>query len=111
MNKATVPLIIIATGIGWLLSSNDIVPGVDWAIVLVMATVGALSMAGGLNRFSIVFGPIIMLASVLMVLMQSKKIQVEVALPVLIIALGLLMLISRFSKAPIGRENEPEEDN
>ena len=107
MNKATVPLIIIATGCGWLLSSNGVMPGVDWAWVLVIGTAGILSLITGLNKFSIVFGPMMLLASVLMVLMQSKRIQVDLALPVLVIALGILMLVSRFSK--VGNSSgEPE---
>jgi ABC-type nickel/cobalt efflux system permease component RcnA len=41
-----------------------------------------------------------LLSSILMVLMQSKQIAIEVAMPVLVISLGILMLISRFMKLP-----------
>ena len=106
MNKATVPLLIIATGCGWLLSSNNVMPGVDWAWVLVFAVVGILSLVTQINKISVVFGPMMLLASVLMVLMQSQRISIEVAMPVLVIALGILMLISRFLKLPESQEDE-----
>ena len=111
MSKATVPLLIIATGIGWLLSSNNVMPGVDWAWVLVFATVGILSLLTNISRFSVVFGPMMLLSSVLMVLMQSKKITVELAMPILVIALGIFMLISRymkFDKAKIEESSEAD---
>lgn len=96
MSKATLPLLIIATGIGWLLSTNNIMPGVDWAWVLVFATVGILSLATKISKFSVIFGPMMLLASILMVLLQSQRISVNSAIPVLAIALGVFMLISRY---------------
>ncbi|MCH2204812.1 MAG: hypothetical protein MK132_02935 [Lentisphaerales bacterium] len=98
MSKATLPLLIIATGIGWLLSTNNVMPGVDWAWVLVFATVGILALVTKISRFSVVFGPMMLLSSVLMVLMQSKRIAVDQALPVLVIALGVFMLVARSMK-------------
>ena len=97
MSKATIPLLIIATGIGWLLSTNGVMPGVDWAWVLLMSVTGILILLNSLNRFSVVFGPLLMICSVLMVLMQTKRITVETGLPCIVIALGILMLISRFA--------------
>lgn len=111
MNKATVPLIIIATGIGWLLSTNGVMPGVDWAWVLVLATFGILSLVTKITRFSVVFGPMMLLSSILMVLMQSKRIAVDQALPVLVIALGVLMLIARSMKFGDTTTLGPEQEN
>ena len=109
MKKALVPLLIIATGIGWMLTTNDIMPGVNWAFVLVMAVLGILTLLNKLTKLSIVLGPILLIGSVVMVMLQTEKLKIEMGLPVLVIAFGLLMLIARFSSLPDGlKGDEPE---
>ena len=110
MKKAIVPLLIIATGIGWMLTTNDIMPGVNWAWVLVMGFAGILSMLGGLTKLTVVLGPMLMIGSVVMVMMQTKRLKIEMGLPVLVVAFGLLMLIARFSSLPDGLKGEDDEE-
>ena len=112
MKKASLPILIIATGIGWLLSSRNVMPGVDWAWILVMATAGTLVLSNGLTKLTIVLGPILLISSVLVVMLQTKRISIDMFFPVMVISFGILMLIARFSNLPDAfkaDENEPGE--
>lgn len=100
MKKAFLPIIIIATGTGWLLSSRGIVPGVNWAWVLLMASIGVITLLNGLNKMTIVLGPMLLISSVLFVMFQTERIAIDMLLPVLVISFGILMLIARTSKLP-----------
>jgi len=113
MKQAFLPILIIATGTGWLLSSKDILPGVNWAWVLVMATAGILVLANGLNKMTIVLGPMLLIGSVLVVMLQTERIAINMFFPVLVISFGLLMLIARFSSLPdaFKEGSNPEEDS
>ena len=102
MKKAAVPILIIATGIGWMLSSNNVLPGVNWAFVLLMAVAGILAMINQLTKVSIVLGPMLMIGSVVLVMLQTEKIKIEMGLPIMVITFGILMLIARFSSLPDG---------
>ncbi len=98
MRKVFLPILIIAVGTGWLLSAKNIMPGVDWALVLSMSSLGLLILLSKLSPTSIVLGPILLLSAFLMVMLQSHQIDVDLFLPIIVISFGLLMLISRFIK-------------
>ena len=100
MKKAFLPLLIIATGIGWILSTNNIMPGVNWAWILVIAVAGIMSMCDGLNKLTFVLGPMLLISSVMIVLLQSERLKIEMGFPVLVTSLGLLMLVARLSSLP-----------
>ncbi|MCM8541222.1 MAG: hypothetical protein NE328_13190 [Lentisphaeraceae bacterium] len=111
MKKAFLPILIIATGSGWLLSSKNVVPGVDWAWVLLMASLGVIVLLNKLNKMTIVLGPMLLIASVLFVMLQTEKIAIDMLFPVLVISFGVLMLIARTSKLPdaFKEEDSPTE--
>ena len=111
MNKVAVPLLIMATGAGWLLSSNGVMAGVDWAWVLFLGMAGIIYLINGLTKVSIVVGPLLLLGSVLVVLMQTDRINVETIVPVMVITLGALLLVSRISSLPDGISKPPSDDN
>jgi hypothetical protein len=111
MKKAFVPLLIIATGIGWILTTNKVIPGVNWPIVLLIAVAGILSLCRGLSKLTLVLGPMLLLGSVVMVMLQTKRIQIEMGLPVLVVAFGVLMLVARLSSLPDGLLSGDPEDN
>ena len=110
MKKAFLPLIIIATGIGWMLTTNGIMEGVNWAIVLVLAVCGILSMINGFTKVSVVLGPMLLIGSVVLVMLQTKRIKIEMGFPVLVISFGVLMLVSRFSNRTDGTATVDDED-
>ncbi|MCM8526212.1 MAG: hypothetical protein NE327_06820 [Lentisphaeraceae bacterium] len=100
MNKAFLPILIIATGCGWLLSSKNVVPGVDWAWVLLMASTGIIVLLNKINKMTIVLGPMLLIGSVMFVMLQTQTIAIDMLFPVLVISFGVLMLIARTSKLP-----------
>ena len=103
MNKKLIaPILTIIVGLTWLLNTLNIIPGVDWAWSIGLATVGILSVAvGGFNKVSIVTGPFLIIASVFSVMRQSERININLEVPILVIVLGVLMLISQLSKLPL----------
>ena len=100
MNKKLIaPILTIIVGLTWLLNTLNIIPGVDWAWSIGLATVGILSVAvGGFNKVSIVTGPFLIIASVFSIMRQSERININLEVPILVIVLGILMLLSQLSK-------------
>ncbi len=39
------PILIIAIGIGWLLTTHNLLPGVDWIWILNLGVLGGLTLA------------------------------------------------------------------
>lgn len=96
-----VPLLIIAFGVGWLLTALHVLPGVNWVWLLALGGTGILVLVtSGVNKVSIVVGPLLMLATVLSLLRQTGRLSVEVEVPMLVIAVGMLMLIARLAPVP-----------
>ena len=100
MNKKLIaPILTIIVGLTGLLNTLNIIPEVDWAWSIGLATVGILSVAiGGFNKVSIVTGPFLIIASVFSVMRQTGRINIDLEGPILVIVLGVLMLISQLSK-------------
>jgi len=110
-SKATlaVPLLIIALGAGWLLTSIGVVPQIDWIWTLGLATVGiGTFILSGFDKFSAVAGSFPIIASCLSVFRQTGGLPVNVEAPVLVISLGMLMLVARSSSIPIPSWFVPE---
>ena len=96
-----VPILIITVGVGWLLNSLGALPGVNWAWTLLLGTVGLVTLAtGGINKVTVVIGPFLLIASVLSVMRQTGRLSINVEVPCLVIALGVLLLISMLSSLP-----------
>ncbi|QDT40077.1 hypothetical protein Pan241w_01300 [Gimesia alba] len=95
------PLLIIAIGSGWLLTTLGLVPGLNWIWVLGLAIIGLLSFAvSGLDKSSVVIGPFFLIASCLSVLRQTEQLSFDVEVPVLVIVIGVLLLIARSKSIP-----------
>ena len=77
-----------------------------------MATAGILVLVNGLNKMTVVLGPMLLISSVLVVMLQTERIAINMFFPVLVIAFGLLMLIARFSNLPDAfKEEENSEES
>ena len=100
MNKKLIaPILTIIVGLTGLLNTLNIIPEVDWAWSIGLATVGILSVAvGGFNKVSILTGPFLIIASVFSAMRQTGRINIDFEVPILVIVLGVLMLISQLSK-------------
>jgi hypothetical protein len=91
-----VPLMLIVLGAGWLLTALDFMPHVDWAWTLAVAAIGVLTLAiGGIDKVTIVIGPFFILAGCLSLLRQTGRMSVNIEVPVLVIAAGILLLLAR----------------
>lgn len=96
------PIFLIAIGVGWLLTSLEIVPAVDWIWTLGLAVVGLLSLLiGGIDKVTVVVGPFFITASMLSFLRQTGRLYINTETPLLVIIIGVLLLITRSRAIPI----------
>ena len=100
--KLVAPVLTITVGVAWLLNVLQVMPDVDWIWTAGCAAAGILSIAiGGLNKLTIVMGPFLLVASVFSLLRQTGRLPVDREIPILVIVLGVLMLVSQFSRLPV----------
>ena len=96
------PILLIAVGGGWLLSTLGVVPQINWVWTLGLAAVGLLTFAlGGWDKVTVVIGPFFILASCLSILRQTERLPLDVEIPLLVIVSGVLLLIARIPAIPI----------
>jgi len=96
--------LLVALGGGWLLGSLGFIPSVDWAWSLGLAAIGILSIVlSGFDKVSFVAAGFFGLASVLSVLRQTGLVNVEVEIPMLVLAAGLLLIAARSKAIPMPR--------
>jgi len=104
------PLLLIAVGTGWLLTTLGIAPGIDWVWTLGLAAVGTLTfVVGGFDKVTFVLGLFFFITAFLSVLRQTGRISLDVEVPILVIVSGILLLIARHPLIPIPSwiENPP----
>lgn len=100
--RFVLPIVIITVGIGWLLSARHIGPGINWIWVLGLGVAGILTfvMSGGIDKFSIIFGPFFLACSVLAIMRQTGKLELDTEVPVLVILIGVLLMAAQFQAVP-----------
>ncbi len=105
-SEVVIPGLMLAVGVGWLINSLDIISGVDWAWSLGLGATGLLWLVcGGINKGTVVIGPFLLTASVLSIARQAGYLDFKVEAPVLVIALGALLLLASLSNLPTGLES------
>jgi hypothetical protein len=101
MKTLIVPILLITFGVGWLLTTLGVAPQIDWVWTLGIAIVGVLAFAlGGIDKVTVVVGPFFLLASFLSILRQTGRMRIDLEVPILIIAAGVLLLIARLPALP-----------
>jgi hypothetical protein len=101
MKPLVVPVLLITLGTGWLLTTLGIVPRIDWVWTLGIAFTGILVFVlSGFNKMSVAVGPFFLLASGLSVLRQTGRLNVELEVPILVIAAGVLMIVAHSRSIP-----------
>ena len=96
-----VALLLIALGTGWLLSGIGLMPEVNWVWVGLLAVAGLLTLAlGGIDRFTLTFGPFLIAAAIGSALRQSDAIPAKIEVPALVIAFGVLLLANLLLPVP-----------
>lgn len=97
-----VPVLLITLGIGWLITTLGVVPQINWVWTLGVALVGLLTFAiGGIDKVTVVVGPFFILASCLSILRQTGRLSIDLEVPLLVIAAGVLLLVARLQSIPI----------
>ena len=95
------PTLIIALGVGWLLTVQGVLPGVNWIWVLGLGASGIAVMGiVGIDKATMVIGPFLLVATFLSLLRQTGRISLDSEVPVLVIAFGVLLLLVRLVKFP-----------
>jgi hypothetical protein len=93
--------LIIVVGIGWLLTVLKVLPGVNWVWVLALGSLGLIVLLlGGINKVTVVVGPFLILATFFSLLRQTGRLSLDIEVPCLVIAAGVLLLISRTAPIP-----------
>lgn len=96
------PLLLIVVGVGWLLTTLGIAPGINWIWTLGLAAAGLLPFAmHGVDKLTVAVGPFFLIASLLSVLRQSGRLSIDHELPILVIVAGLLLLVVRSRWIPV----------
>jgi len=96
------PVLLIAVGVGWLLTALEVGPGICWPWTLGLAAVGLLAfVASGWDKVSVVVGPFLIAASCLSLLRQTGRLSIDVEVPVLTIVAGVLLLVARSRAIPV----------
>jgi hypothetical protein len=99
--KYIAPTLVIVLGFTWLLNILHILPGIDWIWTAGLATVGVLTLAiGKINKLTIVSGPFLIVCATCSMLRQTGHLALNIETPLLVLALGCLMLVSTVSDIP-----------
>lgn len=98
------PVLLIVVGVGWLLTTLGLAPGINWIWTLGLAAAGLLPfLLHGIDKFTVSVGPFFLIASLLSVLRQSGRLSIDHEMPILVILAGVLLLIARSSAIPVPR--------
>jgi hypothetical protein len=95
------PILIIALGVGWLLTAQNIVPGVNWIWVVGLGVTGVLILAASIDKVTAVVGPFLIAATFFSLMRQTGRISVDTEVPWLVIVFGTLMLLAKILSIPL----------
>ena len=96
-----VPVILITIGVGWLLTAMGVAPEFEWGWTLGLAVTGYLLFATlGVDKFTVVCGPLLFAASFLSIFTQNDSLSLGMAIPILVILTGVLLLVARKPSIP-----------
>ncbi len=95
------PSLVTTIGVGWLLTVLEVDSQIFWIPVLCMAVGGILVLlVGGIDKGTIVVGPLLMALSGFAYARQCGALTVELMLPLIVIVAGVLMFIAYFLPVP-----------
>jgi hypothetical protein len=101
MKDASLPVTLIAVGLGWLLWEFRLFPDVDWIISLGFIAAGVAVLGiDGINKNSVVIGPFLVAIGIVWLLHDRYGTQWRYIIPVMLVLLGALMLVARSPKVP-----------
>ncbi len=101
MKDASIPVTLIAVGLGWLLWELRLFPDVDWIISLGFIAAGiAVMVIDGINKNSVVIGPFLIAIGIAWLVHDRYGTHWRFIIPVMLVLLGALMLVARSEKVP-----------
>lgn len=100
-SEVGVPVLIMTAGVGWLLTAQGVGPGIQWVWTLGLAVTGLLFLYGGIDKVSVVAGPLLVAGGILSTLRQADQITIDTEAAVLTILLGALLLLARVRSIPM----------
>lgn len=101
---SALPVTLIAVGAVWLLFNLHWVPSFDWVVTLVLVAAGiGILLLEGLNRKSVVGGPLLIALGTAWWLHFYYYVQWSYLAPSLVILTGALMLAARLPNLPARR--------
>lgn len=96
-----VAALIIVIGIALLLESLKVTPHVGWVWVLGLFGMGLIWLwVEGKNKLTVVICPLMMFGSLLSLLRQLGHLTLDIEVPLLVIALGVLIAYSQSASVP-----------
>ena len=99
--SAFVPIVLVLVGVITLLGQYGIMPSINQIWTIGLAAAGVLTfLLNGYNKSSFVFGTFLILSSGMSILRTQELMDIAKEIPILFIALGTLMLISRSNAIP-----------
>ena len=99
--SAFVPIVLVLVGVITLLGQYGIMPSINQIWTIGLAAAGVLTfLLNGYNKSSFVFGTFLILSSGMSILRTQELTDIAKEIPILFIALGTLMLISRSNAIP-----------
>jgi len=110
MKDASIPVTLIAVGLGWLLWELRLFPDVDWIISLGFIAAGiAVMVIDGINKNSVVIGPFLIAIGIAWFMHDRYGTIWRFIIPVMLVLLGVLMLIARSPRVPERRTSQRSE--
>ena len=99
MRSVVLPVLLIAIGAGWLMNELDLFPSLTWMAILGLTLSGLAVLAiEGVNKSTIVVGPMLIAAGTTTFLRQQYQLPWSIQWPALMILCGLVMLVARSHK-------------
>jgi hypothetical protein len=110
MKDASLPITLIIVGLVWLVWHFRLFPDIDWVIALGFIAGGiAVMVFDGINKNSIVIGPILIAMGGAWALNDRYRVSWSLLIPGLLVLLGVLMLIARSAAIPEKRSPSPKQ--
>jgi hypothetical protein len=113
MRGIVFPVTLIVIGAGWLLNEINYFPSVSWIVIIGLFVAGlAVLLLDGVNKSTIVLGPMLIAGAVTTFLRQQYGLALSVQWPVLLMLCGFLMLLARskwVAAAPLKPWEKPQQ--
>ncbi len=111
MKDASLPITLIVVGAVWLGWHFHFFPDIDWVIAGGFVAGGvAVLVVDGINKNSIVTGPLLVAVGVAWLAHDQLRVSWSVMIPTLLILMGVLMLCARSPRIPERRPSAPKAD-